>query len=77
MITIGMDMARPGSDISILYSTLAHSISVGDVVKAHGRPRAECFIAKRIIDPMSFEVQCYRRPSRGYAKHLRRGKASR
>lgn len=59
-----------------LTSTKRHNVLAGDRLRMSDQPRNVIAIVDVIESGTEFTFKTYRRPSRGYARHVRRGKAN-
>lgn len=68
---IGMDLSK-GDDTTSLTIYPQHFFKEGDKVKIFPQTNKIRFVVDRIINNSTVTIKSFIRPSRGYAKHVRR-----
>jgi hypothetical protein len=76
MNIIGIDMAT-GPDLSVATFRRPHFLEVGDRLDFSESPHRYRHYVRSKLSAVAVEVGLHVRPSRGYARHVRRLKASR
>jgi hypothetical protein len=75
---LGIDYAKPDSERTVIgFNGIRHKFKAGDRFSFGHEPRSVRHFVDQVVSPELISVLTYRRPSRGFAKHLRRLKAKR
>jgi hypothetical protein len=73
---IGVDWAQPGSERTVVTTRNRHGLKARDPVNVDGSPNSIRHHVDIVFSATQFSISTYRRPSKGYRKHLRRKKAA-
>lgn len=73
---VGVDLAQQGSERTVCTVPHRHYLASGDRVRIGGSPNSIRHHVDLVFSMTQFSIKTYRRPSKGYRKHLRRMKAA-
>lgn len=69
---VGLDLADPNSERTILLGSLPAGLKIGQQVSMPGMSNRHRTLIVDILGSHSVQVKTFTRPSRGWARHTRR-----